>query len=69
MRIHEDFYIIEIRTEWGWVKQETIYTSYEKAEEVCENIGLETNQYHIIKCRRKKKIKFFQKLFEKLFTF
>lgn len=60
MRIYENLYIIEILTEWGWIKQETIYTSYEKAKEVCEKIGLESNQYHIIKCKKKKKIRFFK---------
>lgn len=68
MNKSEDIYTIELRCEWGWIKQETAYTSYEKAEQACEDVGLERNQYRIIRCKEKKR-KNFSEIFKNLFTF
>lgn len=65
---HKDIYVIELRCNWGWIKQENVYTSYEQAEEVCDNLGLEHNQYRIIKCKRNKNKKL-QKFLQNLCTF
>lgn len=61
---HEDnaLYVIELRQNSKWVKLESIFTSYWRAQEVCDNQGWASRDYRI---KRYKKKKFPYKLIKK----
>ena len=68
MRKH-DMWMAEIRTQWGWMKQERIFNSYEEAEEVCDNLGYAPNEYRILPIKvKKKRINKIKEFLENLLT-
>lgn len=65
---HEDdaLYVIELRQNSKWVKLESIFTSYWRAQEVCDNHGWSDKDYRIKRYKKKyKKKRFLYKFIKK----
>lgn len=55
-------YVIELRQNSKWVKLESIFTSYWRAREVCDNHGWDSKDYRIKRYKKKRPLhKFIKK--------